>query len=122
MGQENDAVSEDRKTEDGTEDDQLRDDQLRVECPGCRGELIIDIATSQVLVHKAARQAPAGGKDLDSLFADLDESKQRADDIFDREMSALKDKDRILEEKFRLGLERAEKEPDEKPLRPWDLD
>ncbi len=40
-----------------------------------------------------------------------------------REMAALKDRDRLLEEKFEEALKRAEEEPDDAPPpRPFDLD
>ncbi len=94
-----------------------------VSCPECGADLTIDLATGQVLFHKAAERQPAGGKDFDELLAGLDESKQRAAAVFEREVSALKDHDRLMEEKFREALRRAEEEPDEEPpLRPWDLD
>lgn len=92
-------------------------------CPDCKADLVIDAATGEILAHRAAKRAPAGGKDLDSLFADLDQEKARAEDVFERERAALKDHDRLLEEKFDEALRRAEEEPDdEPPVRPWDLD
>lgn len=98
-------------------------DKITVTCPGCKGELRVDVATGEVLSHRAAKRVPAGGKDLDSLFADMDQEKARAEDLFEREKKALADKDRLLEEKFNEALRRAEEEPDdEKPVRPWDLD
>ena len=46
-----------------------------------------------------------------------------AEDVFQREVAALKDRDRILEEKFREALKRAEEDPDQgRPARPFDLD
>ena len=44
-------------------------------------------------------------------------------EVFEREMSAMKDRDRLLEEKFREAVRRAEESPDEgRPKRPFDLD
>ncbi len=94
-----------------------------VSCPECGADLTVDLATGQVLFHKPAKRQPAGGKDLDELLAGLDESKERAAAVFEREVSAVKDHDRLMEEKFREAMRRAEEEPDEEPpLRPWDLD
>ncbi len=94
-----------------------------VSCPECGADLTIDLATGQVLFHKAGQQQPAAGKDLDDLLAGLDESKERAAAVFEREVSALKDHDRLMEERFREAMRRAEEEPDEAPpLRPWELD
>ncbi|PYQ59922.1 MAG: hypothetical protein DMF53_17970 [Acidobacteria bacterium] len=84
---------------------------------------MLDASTGAVLSHRKAKQPIAGGKDFDSLLKGLDEEKSRAEDIFQREVSALKDRDRILEEKFREALRRAEEDPDEgPPPRPFDLD
>jgi hypothetical protein len=97
--------------------------KLTVRCPDCNSDLVIDAATGQVLSHRRAKQPPAGGKDLDALLKGLDEDKERAEDIFQREVAAMKDRDRLLEEKFREAMRRAEEEPDEgPPRRPFDFD
>jgi hypothetical protein len=85
--------------------------------------MVIDTATGQILSHKKAKQPIAGGKDLDALLKGLDDDKAKAEDIFQREVAAMKDRDRLLEEKFREAMRRAEEEPDEgPPRRPFDLD
>jgi hypothetical protein len=97
--------------------------KLTVRCPDCSSELVVDVATGQVLSHRKAKQPLAGGKDFDSLLKGLDEEKSRAEDIFQREVAAMKDRDRILEEKFREAMRRAEEDPDQgPPPRPFDLD
>jgi hypothetical protein len=83
---------------------------------------VVDTATGEVLFHKATRQPPAGGKDFDALLKGLDEEKAQAEQVFEREKAAMKDRERLLEEKFQEAMRRAEDEPDEKPLRPMDLD
>ena len=98
-------------------------DKLTIECPDCGCEIVVDVATGHVLLHKAAKKGPAEGKDFDSLFANLDASKQKAGEVFEREFSALKDRDRLLEEKFQEAMKRAEEDDDgSPPVRPWDLD
>jgi hypothetical protein len=97
--------------------------KLNVRCPDCGTDLVIDAATGEVLGHRKAKQPIAGGKDFDSLMRGLDEDKARAEDIFQREVAAMKDRDRLLEEKFREALRRAEEDPTEgPPPRPFDLD
>jgi hypothetical protein len=97
--------------------------KLPVRCPECGSDLVVDAATGEVLSHRRPKQPLAGGKDLDSLLHGLDQDKARAESIFDREVAAMKDRDRLLEEKFREALKRAEEEPDEgPPRRPFDLD
>jgi hypothetical protein len=97
--------------------------RLTVRCPECESELVVDVATGEVISHRKPKQPLAGGKDFDSLLKGLDDDKARAEDVFQREVAALKDRDRILEEKFREALKRAEEDPDQgRPARPFDLD
>lgn len=97
--------------------------RLYVRCPECACDLVVDAATGEVLSHKKAREPLAGGKDFDSLLAGLGEQKERAEQLFEREKAALADRDRLLEEKFREAMKRAEEEPESgPPARPFDLD
>lgn len=98
-------------------------DKLRVHCPCCQAELVVDAATGAVLSHRAAKAPLAGGKDFDSLLQSLDSERSRAEEIFEREKAAMKDRDRLLEEKFREAMKRAEEDPESgPPRRPFDLD
>ena len=101
----------------------MSEGKLTVICPGCQGELVVDAASGEVLFHKAAKAPLAGGKDFDSLLAGIDDDKARAEQKFEREVAAMKDRDRLLEEKFKEALRRAGEEPDDvPPRRPFDLD
>ena len=94
-----------------------------IRCPECGGELTVDTATGQILDHRpAAKKRP--GKVFDELVADLDASKSRADEIFAQELGALEDRDRLMDEKFRQALKRAEEAGDDgkPPARPFDFD
>ncbi len=98
-------------------------DKLKTRCPDCGAELVVDRITGEVLFHKAAEEPLAGGKDFDALLQGLGESKARAEELFDRETAAYKDRDRLLDEKFREAVERAKDADDEElPPRPWELD
>lgn len=100
-----------------------KEGKLKVLCPDCGTELVVDGATGEVLFHKAAKGPVAGGKDFDTLLAGLDESKERANELFEREVGAYKDRGRLLEEKFQEAMERAKNSDDEElPPRPWELD
>lgn len=96
--------------------------KLTVRCPDCQSELVVDAATGAVLSHRKPKEPLAGGKDFDSLLAGLDAGKTRAEEIFEREKAAMADHDRIMEEKFREAMKRAEEDPDTPPKRPFDLD
>jgi hypothetical protein len=97
--------------------------KLSIRCPDCGSDLVVDAATGEVLSHRRPKQPLAGGKDLDSLLQGLDQDKARAEDVFQREVAAMKDRDRLLDEKFKEALRRAEEDPDQgRPPRPFDLD
>jgi hypothetical protein len=97
--------------------------RLHVRCPDCATELVVDAETGEVMSHRAPKRPPAGGKDFDSLMRGLDESKARAEAVFEQEKAAMKDRQRLLDEKFEEALRRAEEEPaDVPPPRPFDLD
>ena len=97
--------------------------RLHVRCPDCASELVIDGETGEVLSHRREKQPLAGGKDFDSLLRGLDEGKARAEAVFEQEKAAMKDRSRLLDEKFEEALRRAEEEPaDVPPPRPFDLD
>lgn len=92
-------------------------------CPECGSDLVVDAATGEVLSHRAPKRAPAGGRSFEELMAGLDSGKQRAEELFEREKAAMKDRDRLLSEKFEEAMKRAEEEPDEAPpKRPFDFD
>lgn len=91
-------------------------------CPECGGELVVDSATGAIVSHRPAKAAPGPAKSFDSLFADLDAQKAKAEDLFAREKAAYEDRDRLLDEKFKEAMKRAESEPDVPLKRPFDLD
>ena len=97
--------------------------KLSLRCPDCASHLVLDAATGEVLHHQKPDSPPAGGKDFTQLLAALDEEKAQAEEVFEREVTAHEDRDRLLEEKFRQALERAAEDPDDgPPPSPFDFD
>lgn len=97
--------------------------KITLRCPDCDSRLVIDRETGEVLFHEPRKAQPAAGRDFDELLEQLDHDREHAEDLFQREVSALKDRDRLLEEKFEEALREAKKSPeDEPPPRPFDLD
>ena len=87
--------------------------------------MVVDPETGQILFHKKAEEPLAGGATLESLMEGMEADKSRAEDLFEQEKAALKDRDRLLEEKFQEAMSRASDgsdSDDERPLRPFDLD
>lgn len=97
--------------------------RVTLRCPECDSHLVVDAATGEVLSHRKPKQPLAGGQDFDSLFEVMKQEKSQAEEIFQREVTALEDRERLLEEKFEEALRRAKEEPEDvPPPRPFDLD
>ena len=83
----------------------------------------VDASTGKILSHQPSREKAKPAKDFDSLLAGIDDAKARADEIFQQEVRAIRDRDRLMEEKFREAMERVDEVDDGKPPeRPWDFD
>jgi hypothetical protein len=93
---------------------------FEITCPCCEATLVVDRLSGEVLLHKA-KENRAGGGSLESMVAGLEAQKSEAAKRFDRQIESQKDRARILEERFKEALERAEKS-DEKYVNPLDLD
>jgi len=88
-------------------------------CPCCEATISIDAQTGAIISHEA-RAKPVVS--FDQMLKGLDKQKQARDQIFEQELGSLKDRDRILEEKFRDAMKRADIDKD-KPFRnPLDVD
>ena len=92
---------------------------FEIVCPCCEATIVVDRLSGEVLLHKA-KERRAGGS-LESMVAGLDAQKSEMEKKFEREIASQKDRSRILEEKFREAMERAEKS-DAKVINPMDLD
>ena len=92
---------------------------FEIVCPCCEASIVVDRISGEVLLHKA-KERKAGGS-LESMVAGLESQKSEMEKKFEREIASQKDRSRILEEKFKEAMERAEKS--DKPLvNPMDLD
>ncbi len=81
--------------------------------------MTIDAETGAILAHEEKVKKLGSFEDLKN---DLNKQKELRENIFAQEMSSQKDRERILEEKFREALKRADTDSG-KPFRnPLDLD
>ena len=88
-------------------------------CPCCEAALTIDAQTGAIISHEEKAKPIAS---FDEMVKGLDKQKQMREQIFAQELSSMKDRDRILEEKFQEAMKRAEKEKDKPYINPLDLD
>jgi hypothetical protein len=92
---------------------------FEITCPCCESMIVVDRISGEVLLHKV-KERRAGGS-LESMVAGLESQKSEMQKKLDRELAAQKDRGRILEEKFKEAMQRAEKS-DAKFVNPMDMD
>jgi hypothetical protein len=93
---------------------------LEVTCPCCEAALVVDPKSGEVLWHKAKPTA-TGTRSLEAMVSNLEVQKSEAERMFDRQIASQKDRSRILEERFKEAMQRADKS--DKPMpNPLDLD
>ena len=92
---------------------------FEVICPCCEATIVVDRISGEVLLHKAKETKTTAS--LETMVSNLEVQKTEAARRFDRQIESQKDRARILEEKFREALERAEKS-DKPHVNPMDLD
>ena len=94
-------------------------EKFTIICPGCEATLTIDAQTGALLAHEEKKKVLGSFEDLKGNLA---KQKETRDNIFAQEMSSMKDRERILAEKFKEAMKRAEGETDKPFKNPLDLD
>lgn len=92
---------------------------FEISCPCCEATIVVDRLSGEVLLHKVKETKTTGS--LESMVSNLEAQKSEAARRFDKQLESQKDRSRILEEKFREAMQRAEKS-DKPPINPMDLD
>ncbi len=94
-------------------------EKFNIICPCCEANLTVDSQTGAILAHEEKKKALGSFEDLKG---EMSKQKDLREQIFAQEMSSMKDRERLLEEKFQEALKRADKDTD-KPFRnPLDMD
>jgi predicted amidophosphoribosyltransferase len=88
-------------------------------CPCCEANLTVDAETGVLISHEEKAKPLAS---FDEMVKGLDKQKQMREQIFAQELSSMKNRDRILEEKFQEAIKRAEKDKDKPYRNPMDID
>jgi len=88
-------------------------------CPCCESTLTIDVQTGALLSHDEKTKPIAS---FDDMVKGLDKQKQVREQIFAQELSSMKDRDRILQEKFQEAMKRADKDKAKPYRNPLDID
>jgi hypothetical protein len=88
-------------------------------CPCCEATLTIDAGTGAMLSHEEKKKATGS---FEELAGELNKQKELREQLFAQEMSSMKDRERLLEEKFKEALKRADTTSDAPFKNPLDLD
>ena|SRR5687767_10762489 len=96
-------------------------EKISIICPCCEATLTIDGQTGALLAHAEKKKVHGSFEDL---AGELSKQKELREQLFTQEMSSMKDRERLLEEKFQEALKRADADGDKhKPFKnPLDLD
>lgn len=88
-------------------------------CPCCAATLVIDARTGALISHEEKAKPVAS---FEEMAKGLERQKQTREQLFAQELGSLKDRERLLEEKFREAMKRADKDKDKVYRNPLDLD
>ncbi|CAN5420554.1 hypothetical protein BH10ACI3_BH10ACI3_24040 [soil metagenome] len=94
-------------------------DKYTISCPCCDAVLTIDAETGALLAHQEKKKIHGSFEDL---AGELSKQKEHREQIFAQEMSSMKDRERLLEEKFKEALKRADTDDGVPYRNPLDLD
>ncbi len=94
-------------------------DKIKVICPCCETALSVDGETGAVISFEEKKKHLGSFEDLKS---DLDKKSQLRDQLFSQEQKAQKERARILEEKFKEAVRKADKDSDEPFRNPLEYD
>lgn len=93
---------------------------IEILCPCCEATIVIERETGEILLHKQ-KERPAGAFSLESMVSNLESQRTESARKFEKQIESQKDRSRLLEEKFKEALERADKS-DKRPFNPMDMD
>lgn len=94
-------------------------EKYTVTCPCCDSTLTIDAQTGALLAHEEKKKITGSFEDLKG---EMSKQKELREQIFAQEMSSMKDRERLLEEKFKEAMKRADTDADTPFRNPLDLD
>jgi hypothetical protein len=92
--------------------------KIEISCPCCEATIVIDRESGAILFHKQ-KERPSGAFSLESMVSNLESQRNEAARKFEKQIESQKDRSRLLEEKFKEALERADKS-DKRPVNPMD--
>lgn len=80
-------------------------EKFSILCPCCEAAITVDAQTGAIISFDEKKKHLGSFEDLRS---DLEKQKGLRDQLFEQEMSSQKDRERLLDEKFKEAMKRAE--------------
>jgi len=94
-------------------------DKYTIICPCCEATLTIDAETGSLLAHAEKKKITGTFEDLKG---EMSKQQDQRNQLFAQELSSMKDRERLLEEKFKEALKRADPDTGIPFKNPLDLD
>ncbi|MBK6748555.1 MAG: hypothetical protein KA956_11140 [Pyrinomonadaceae bacterium] len=94
-------------------------DKFSVICPCCDTNITVDAHTGAIIGHVEKKKITGSFEDLQG---ELSKQKEMREQLFAQEMSSMKDRERLLEEKFQEALKKADKTTGVPFRNPLDMD
>jgi hypothetical protein len=94
-------------------------DKVSINCPCCETVITVDTTTGSILSYDEKKKVTGTFEDLKGHLYKQGELR---DQIFAQEMSSMKDRERILEEKFKEAMKKADLNSAVPFKNPLDLD
>ncbi len=94
-------------------------DKFNIKCPCCDANITVDAQTGAIISYEEKKKVLGSFEDLKG---ELDKQKNLRDQLFAQEMSSVKDRERLLDEKFKEAMKRADKDTGTPFRNPLDMD
>lgn len=100
--------------------------EFEITCPTCKGWILIDLDSGEVLKHGAEKESRKKAKvdpaKFTEAFGKVREREQGGGDLFDDAVRAVKKSKQKLEDAFEEAKRKAKENPDERPPNPFDVE
>lgn len=84
-------------------------ENIEINCPCCAAWIVVSRESGQVLLHKAPVN-PKKNQSLEEMVGEVHAKKSELASRFEKEMASQKDREKVLEERFKEALSRAKKD------------
>lgn len=95
-------------------------DSMEVICPCCEAMIVVDRASGEILLHKVKEKKFS--RSLEEMVSDIDRQKSDREKLFEKGLEGQKNRQDLLEKRFREAMQRLDKDDDTPRVNPLDLD